>query len=46
VRWDDPGKRVARALCGVLVYRKDHSNDPTCADCAAEIVRREKRVIE
>jgi len=34
VRWDAPGRRLARALCGELVDpRRDHAREPTCPDC-------------
>lgn len=37
VRWDDPGIRIRRALCGRLVPMREHSNDPTCPECAAAL---------
>jgi hypothetical protein len=43
VLWDDPGHRSARALCGRIVYRTEHSKDPSCHDCAKALITREKR---
>jgi hypothetical protein len=37
VRWDEPGTRIRRALCGVLVEKTAHDNNPTCADCQAAV---------
>jgi hypothetical protein len=42
--WDAPGKRLVRALCGVLIARRDHTNEPTCPDCQAELAERERSV--
>jgi len=34
VRWDDPGGRMKRALCGRLVdEQRDHRNKPSCPTC-------------
>ncbi len=41
VRWDDPGLRIRRTFCGLLVNVKDHSNDPTCPECRAIVAERE-----
>jgi hypothetical protein len=41
VRWDDPGLRIRRALCGLLVNIADHDNDPTCPACRAILAERE-----
>jgi hypothetical protein len=41
VRWDDIGITLKRALCGLIVSVKDHSNDPTCPACAAILAERE-----
>lgn len=42
-QWDAPGRRVVRALCGVLIKRTEHRNDPTCTTCQAAIDQRERR---
>jgi len=34
VNYDQPGQRLARALCGKLVDpRTEHSPEPSCATC-------------
>jgi hypothetical protein len=33
IPWDARGRRLVRALCGVLLARRDHANDPTCPEC-------------
>jgi hypothetical protein len=34
VRYDQPGRRQSRALCGKSVDRyTEHSTEPTCPDC-------------
>jgi hypothetical protein len=38
VRFDMPGKPLARALCGKLVDREiEHDNAPTCETCRAQL---------
>jgi len=41
IRWDEPGKYVSKALCGVWLQRKKHANDPTCPDCVRILADRE-----
>jgi hypothetical protein len=41
VVWDDVGIRMAHALCGELVLRKEHDNDPTCPACRAILAARD-----
>lgn len=31
--WDAPGKYRVRALCGEIMKRREHVNEPTCPDC-------------
>jgi len=38
--WDMPGGRLVRALCGALIRRRDHDNEPTCATCQAVLAER------
>ena len=33
VMFDQPGYRLARALCGRLIFRAESVGDPTCPDC-------------
>lgn len=40
--WDAPGGRLVRALCGQLMKRKSHANDPTCPNCRAGLQHRER----
>ena len=40
--WDQPGRRVVRALCTALIKRRDHSNDPTCITCRLILAGRDK----
>jgi hypothetical protein len=44
VDWDVPGKRLVRALCGDLISRRDHTNDPTCDTCRRVLADRAKQV--
>jgi hypothetical protein len=37
IRWDEPGRRIRRALCGRLVDAKAHSIEPTCSDCEQQL---------
>ena len=43
-RWDEPGGRFVRALCGVLIQRRAHHNVPTCPDCTALVAAQEQAV--
>jgi hypothetical protein len=42
--WDVPGKRQVRAICGELIQRRDHTNEPTCPNCQAELAERARSV--
>lgn len=42
-RWDAPGGLYVRALCGVLIRRVDHENEPTCPTCRVELTHIEER---
>jgi hypothetical protein len=44
--YDMPGGRLVRALCGLLIYRREHSNEPTCPECLAELCERNAEAIE
>ena len=33
VMFDQPGYRLARALCGRLIFRAESVGEPTCPDC-------------
>jgi len=35
VRWDEPGGRFKRALCGRLTMEREVAAEPSCARCAA-----------
>lgn len=37
VRYDEPGLRMARAICGRRVWRADSAVEPTCPDCIAAL---------
>jgi hypothetical protein len=41
VVWDAPGGRLVRALCGLLIRRREHANAPTCPTCAQLLAERE-----
>lgn len=41
-QWDAPGRRVVRALCGAIMKRAQHENEPTCPTCRAGLALREK----
>jgi hypothetical protein len=40
-RWDEPGRMKVRALCGILIRRREHTNDPTCVTCQRELAAHE-----
>jgi hypothetical protein len=42
--WDAPGQRLVRALCGILIRRREHVNHPTCPVCAKLLAAREAEV--
>jgi hypothetical protein len=44
VLWDAPGGRLVRALCGLLIRRREHANAPTCPTCAQLLAAREAEV--
>ena len=44
VIWDAPGGRLVRALCGLLIRRREHANQPTCPTCAKLLAAREAEV--
>jgi len=33
IRFDEPGRRFRKALCGLTVAGDSHRDDPTCPDC-------------
>jgi len=39
--WDAPGRLVVRAVCGILIRRRDHADAPSCPVCQKVIRRRE-----
>jgi hypothetical protein len=42
VRWDEPGRIKAQAICGTWVdRRREHAIAPTCPDCQREKARME-----
>jgi hypothetical protein len=41
--YDAPGRWHRHALCGAYVPVRDHSNEPTCADCQRELAGRKAR---
>jgi hypothetical protein len=41
VVWDQVGGRLVRALCGLLIRRREHANQPTCPTCAKLLAERE-----
>jgi hypothetical protein len=43
-QWDAPGGRLVRALCGILIRRREHANVPTCPVCAKLLAEREAAV--
>jgi hypothetical protein len=43
--WDAPGGRTVRAICGTIIRRRDHQNEPTCTKCQAVLVDREAEAI-
>jgi hypothetical protein len=38
--WDAPGTRLVRALCGILIRRREHVNEPMCPGCRSVLARR------
>jgi len=44
VDYDQPGKRWARAVCGVLVYRADAVTTPTCGRCLQVLAYRDQLI--
>jgi hypothetical protein len=44
--YDAPGKRLVRALCGRLIQRREHVNDPTCERCRQALAYRDRMVVE
>ena len=44
--WDSPGGRVVRALCGALIRRVEHTNQPTCQLCQHILAERERDVTQ
>jgi hypothetical protein len=40
--WDVPGKRLVRSICGLLIYRDEHANAPTCPECQLVLAAREQ----
>jgi hypothetical protein len=43
VDWDEVGRVKVRALCGVYIRRRDHSEAPTCPICAQALEARQAR---
>jgi len=42
--WDAPGGQLVRTLCGVLIQRRAHRNEPTCLACRTALDKREKAI--
>ena len=46
VWWDQPGGRYVRAICGRLIRRRDHVNEPSCPHCQQILAERDRDNLE
>lgn len=44
VFYDQPGHRIALAVCGFIIARKDSVVDPTCPVCRAILAEHERKL--